>query len=70
MSFREIKQEIERLSPQEQEQLESFLKARRVAAAPEFRTKVEAAHRRMDGGEAVSAEQLRALLKLPRSAAS
>jgi len=70
MSFREIKQEIERLSPQEREQLESYLKAKRVADSPGFRSGIDGVHARMDSGQAVSSAELRALLKVPRSSTS
>ena len=69
MSVLEIKHQIERLTPDEQSQLESFLKARRLAESPGFRDRVGAAHRRSAAGEAVTAAQLRALLN-PRSTSS
>ena len=62
MSVLEIKHQIERLSPDEQAELESFLKARRVAESPGFSERAHAAHRRMDAGEAISSGQLRDLL--------
>jgi len=69
MSFGEIKREIDRLSLEERQQLESFLKAKRSAELPTFRSRVEAAHRRMDAGDAVSSAELRALLNIPQPAA-
>ena len=70
MSVQEIKQQIDQLSVEEQLQLESFLKTRRVAEKSGFRDRVEAAHRRIDAGEAVSSAQLRALLAQQQPAAS
>ncbi len=63
MSVQEIQSQIAKLSAEEQLQVEAFLKTRRLANSKEFRAKIEAAHRRMDAGEAVTAAQLRALLK-------
>lgn len=70
MSVQEIKLQIERLSVDELLQLESFLKARRVAETPGFRARIEQAHARMDRDEAVSAAELRALLAKQHPAAS
>jgi hypothetical protein len=63
MSVQEIQSQISRLSAEEQLQVEAFLKTRRLANSSEFRARVDAAHRRMDAGESVSADQLRAMLK-------
>ena len=63
MSVQEIQSQISRLSAEEQLQVEAFLKTRRLANSSEFRVRVDAAHRRMDAGESVSANQLRAMLK-------
>ena len=62
MSVLEIKHQIERLTPDEQSQLESFLNTKRLGESPEFRGRVTAAHRRFDAGEAISSAQLRELL--------
>jgi hypothetical protein len=70
MSVLEIKHQIERLTPDEQSQLESFLKARRLAESPDFRERVSAAHRRSAAGEAITSAQLRALLHARSTAAS
>ena len=69
MSVQQIKQ-IDRLTVEEQLQVESFLKAKRVAEKAEFQQRVEAAHRRIDAGEVVSSAQLRALLAKQQRAAS
>ena len=61
MSVQEMKHQLERLSSDERSELESFLRAKRVAERPGFRDKVAAAQQRMDAGEAVTAAQLRAL---------
>ena len=65
MSVQEIQSVIAKLSAEEQLQLEAFLKTRRLANSAAFRERIEAAHRRMDEGEAVTAAQLRAMLKQP-----
>ena len=62
MSVQEIKRSIERLSAEERTELESFLRARRVATAADFAERVAAAHGRIDAGDAVSAQDLRTLL--------
>ena len=68
MSVQEIQSQIDKLSAEEQLQVEAFLKTRRLANSTAFRAKVEAAHGRMDAGEAVTAAQLRAMLKQPAAA--
>lgn len=70
MSVQELKRQIAQLSVAEQTELESFLKAKRVADAAGYRVAVEAAHRRMDDGEAISSSELRALLQRGNQAAS
>lgn len=68
--MQEIKHQIDRLTVEEQLQIESFLKAKRVTEKVEFQQRVEAAHRRIDSGEIVSSAQLRALLAKQQRAAS
>lgn len=63
MSVQEIQSQVMRLSAEEQLQVKAFLKTRRLANSAEFSARVDAAHRRMDAGESVSANQLRAMLK-------
>jgi hypothetical protein len=68
MSVQEIQSQISRLSREEQFQMEAFLKAQRLAQSPERKTKVAAAHRRMDTGHYVTMDELKALLAKPRRA--
>lgn len=70
MSVQEIKRQLEQLTAEEQQQVESFLKARRIAESAEYRQRVAAAHERMDRGEGVSSAELRAILARQQSAAS
>jgi hypothetical protein len=63
MNVWEIKCLIERLTPGEMAEVESFLKALRRARDPAFQKKVAEAHRRMDAGRYVTAAQLRVMLK-------
>ena len=70
MSVQEIQSQIAKLSAEEQLQVEAFLKTRRLTNSTAFRAKIEAAHCRMDAGEAVTAMQLRAMLKQPAPAAA
>ncbi|HWA26258.1 MAG TPA: hypothetical protein VG734_11385 [Lacunisphaera sp.] len=58
-----MKLQLERMSPGERSELESFLRAKRAAEQPGFHDKIAAAQRRMDGGQAVTAAELRALLQ-------
>ena len=62
MSVEEIKHQIDLLTAEEQLQLESFLRAKRVAESARFQQRLEEAHRRMNAGEGVSSVQLRAIL--------
>jgi len=63
MSVQEMKIQLERMSPGERSELESFLRAKRAVDHPHFPGKVAAAQKRMDEGQAVSAAELRALLQ-------
>lgn len=58
-----MKTQLERMSPGERSELESFLRAKRVVDRPGFRERIAAAQQRMDAGQAVSAAELRALLE-------
>jgi len=51
------------MSAHERSEVESFLRARRVAERPGFREKVAAAQRRMEAGKLVTASELRSLLQ-------
>jgi hypothetical protein len=70
MSVQEIKHQIDLLTVEEQLQLESFLRAKRVAESAHFQQRIEEAHRRMNAGEGVSSIQLRTLLAQQHSATS
>ncbi len=63
MSVQEIKSQVALLPADERDQLESYLKVLRLARSPQFRVRVDEAHRRMDAGEVVTSAQLRAMLK-------
>lgn len=63
MSVQEMKMQLERMSPGERSELESFLRAKRAVERPGFPGKVAAAQKRMDEGLAVTAAELRALLQ-------
>ena len=69
MSVQEIKEQIHRLSTEEQMQLEAFLKSKRVTENAGFQKRVAAAHQRMDAGEHISSSQLRSLLAQQQPAA-
>jgi hypothetical protein len=63
MSVQELKTRLERMSAHERSEVESFLKAKRVADRPGFRERMVAAQRRMDAGEILTAAELRKLLQ-------
>jgi hypothetical protein len=63
MSVQEIKMQLERMSPGERSELESFLRAKRIVERPGYQEKVAVAQHRMDAGQAVTAAELRALLQ-------
>lgn len=58
-----MKKQLERMSAGDRSEVEAFLAARRIGERSGFRERVAAAQRRMDGGDAVSAAELRALLQ-------
>lgn len=58
-----MKRQLERMSPSERSELESFLRAKRAVDRPGFRERVVAAQQRMDAGQVVTAAELRALLR-------
>jgi hypothetical protein len=68
MSVQEIQSQVSKLSREEQLQVEAFLKAQRLAQSSEHKTKVAAAHRRMDAGHFVTMDELKALLAKQRLA--
>lgn len=63
MSVQEMKTQLERMSPADRSELESFLRAKRVADRPGFSERIAAAQQRMDAGQAVTAGELRTLLQ-------
>ena len=63
MSVQEMKVQMERMSPDDRSELESFLRAKRVVDRPGFHEKLSAAQQRMDAGQAVTAAELRTLLQ-------
>ena len=63
MSVQEMKMQLERMSPGERSELESFLRTKRAVDRPGFRDKIAAAQQRMDAGQVVTAAELRVLLQ-------
>lgn len=55
--------QLERMSPGERSELESFLRAKRAVDRPGFRDRIAAAQQRMDEGQVVTAAELRTLLQ-------
>ena len=69
MSVQDIKEQISQLTIDEQLQVEAFLKAKLVTSRTGYRNRVDAAHHRMDAGDSISSDQLRALLGRQQPAA-
>jgi hypothetical protein len=69
MSVAEIKKEIEQLSPQEREEVAQFLRAKQLAESPEYRARVERAHRQIEDRRVVTLEQLKKLVAKNQAAA-
>lgn len=62
MSFAEVKEHVERLSPTEREQLAELLRAKKLIDSPEYRERVMRADREIDAGHYVTLEQLKELI--------
>lgn len=59
MSLAEIEQAVGKLTPEEQDELSSYLDLLRRARRPDFRKKLGDAMRRMDAGEFATEEEVR-----------
>ncbi|MBI4623713.1 MAG: hypothetical protein HY736_10925 [Verrucomicrobia bacterium] len=62
MSFAEVKEHVERLTPSEREELAALLRAKKLIDSPEYRERVMRAEREIDAGKYVTLEQLRELV--------
>ena len=62
MSLAEVKERIKELSPAEREELGEFLRAKQLIESPDYRSRVEQAHREIDAGAFVSLDQLKELI--------
>lgn len=62
MSVAEVKEQIERLSPADREELVQFLRARLLIDSPEYRERVMRAEREIDAGQYVTLAQLKELV--------
>ena len=62
MSFAEVKEQVERLTPTEREELAALLRAKQLIDTPAYRERIERAHREIDAGHFVTLEQLKELI--------
>ncbi|MBI5771591.1 MAG: hypothetical protein HZA93_27705 [Verrucomicrobia bacterium] len=62
MSVAEVKEQITRMSPVDREELWQFMRAQQLMVSPEYRARVEQAHREIDAGKYVTLEQLKELI--------
>lgn len=62
MSVAEVKDQIQRLSAPEREEVAQFLRAMRLSESTEYRERVMRADREIDRGLYVTLEQLRELI--------
>jgi hypothetical protein len=62
MSFAEVKEQVERLTPSEREELAALLRAKQLIDSPAYRERITRAHREIDAGHYVSLEQLKELI--------
>ena len=62
MNVQVMKRQMERLSPIERAEIESFLKTKRIAETSAFQQRFAAAQGRMDEGIAINSIELRAIL--------
>ena len=62
MSFAEVKDQIERLTPTERDELVVLLHAKKLIDSPDYRDRIARAHREIDTGQFVTLEQLKELI--------
>ena len=62
MSFAEVKEQVERLTPSERAELAALLRAKQLIESPTYRERIERAHREIDAGQFVTLEQLKELI--------
>lgn len=62
MSFAEVKEQVELLTPTEREELAALLRARKLIDTPEYRERVAQAHREIDAGAYITLDQLKELV--------
>lgn len=62
MSLAEVKETVAKLTPDERDELLQFMRARRLIDSPEYRARVEEAHREIDEGKYVTLHQLKELV--------
>lgn len=62
MSFTEVKEQVARLTPNERDELAEILRAQKLIDSPQYRTRVENAHREIDASRFTTLEQLKELV--------
>ena len=62
MSFAEVKEQVERLTPSERDELAALLRAKQLIDSPVYRERVSRADREIGQGSYVTLEQLKDLV--------
>ena len=62
MSFAEVKEQVERLTPTERDELAALLRAKQLIDSLAYSERIEHAHREIDAGQFVTLEQLKELI--------
>ena len=62
MSFAEVKEQVEHLTPTEREELAALLRARQLIDSPAYRERVMCAEREIDSGGFVTLDQLKEMI--------
>ncbi len=62
MSFAEVKEQVEHLTPTEREELAALLRARQLIDSPVYRERVIRAEKEIDAGGFVTLDQLKEMI--------
>ena len=62
MSFAEVKEQVERLTPTEREELAALLRAKKLIDSPAYRERVMRAEREIDAGSFITLDQLKEMI--------
>ncbi len=62
MSFAEVKEQVERLTPTERDELAALLRAKQLIDSPAYRERIAHARQEIDAGQFVTLGQLKELI--------